>query len=555
MHTGRCKSSNEKRLTSCKPMSVCGPYLKGSSLVAMLDYICMACFLAVIITVGGMFARREKTTNAFLLGGSKMPWWAVSVSYLMALLSTVSVVAIPGEAYNNGLRFYISEWIGPIPAIITFFLFVRFYFNVQTFTPFTYLENRFGPSVRATISSIYFFMRISYLAMVLFSCAKVFEGIAGWPIPRTIFLIGIVAFVYATLGGLKAVIWVNVIKFFALCGGLIAAVAVCLQQVDGGAFGVVKYAFAHGHGFNFNSLDSDFFSFDPHVRVTFWLLLISLIGSYMFSNSADQIAIQQLLSTSSYKQARNSFITSILIGIPFGIILWFLGLCMFAYFNQHPMSGGNPGGDVAMFTFIKYKMPSPLPGLVASALLATAISTSGAAMNALATVATKDFYLRFFRAGSSETQQVRFSRAATVVVGILAVLLSVIISLTSRSLGETVLEASSMWIAVMCVIAPTFLVGVLSKRATTVHVMAGIICGWIATLAMIAWYYISKRNGHPISFMAIQVPGLLLTFIFGMVLPFIFGKPAEKIRIDGLTLWTFREKQSIAEQVTKVETL
>jgi SSS family solute:Na+ symporter len=513
----------------------------------------MALFLAVIVTIGGMFARKEKTTDSFLLGGSAMPWWAVSVSYLMALLSTVSVVAIPGEAYNNGLRFYISEWIGPIPAIITFFIFMRFYFNVKTFTPFTYLENRFGPGIRAIISAIYFFMRISYLAMVLFSCAKVFEGIAGWPVPMTITLIGIVAFVYSTLGGLKAVIWVNVIKFFALCGGLLAAVAVCLHHVDGGATGVVRYAFDHGRGFNFNSLDSDFFSFDPHVRVTFWLLLISLIGSYMFSNSADQIAIQQLLSTSSYKEARNSFITSILIGIPFGLILWFLGLCMFAFFNQHPMSGGNPGGDVAMFTFIKYKMPSPLPGLVASALLATAISTSGAAMNALATVATKDFYARFFKSHSTENDQVRFSRGATVIVGILAVLISISISMSSKSLGETVLEASSMWIAVMCVIAPTFFVGVISRRADTIHIITGIVCGWIATLAMIVWYYLSKRNGHPISFMAIQVPGMLLTILVGLLGPYLFGSRASDKKTKGLTIWTFKENHPEKDRLVELK--
>ncbi|OHB57589.1 MAG: hypothetical protein A2Y07_06955 [Planctomycetes bacterium GWF2_50_10] len=514
----------------------------------IMDYGCMAIFLFVIIYIGCIFAKRGQTTSAFLLGSGKMPWWAVGVSYLMALLSTVSLVATPGEAYNHGLRFYIFDWIGPISGLITFYLFIRFYFKVKTFTPFAYLESRYSPAVRAVISTAYLFMRVSYLAMVLFSCALVFKGLADWNVPLTITLIGIVALLYSSLGGLKAVIWVNVIKFFALCGSLITTLVVCLGQVDGGPLGVLNYAFAHDHGFNFSSVNSDFFSFDPHVRITLWLLIISSLGGYMFSNSADQIAIQQLLSTSSYKKARNSFVTSISIALPFSFLLWFLGLSMFAYFGQHPLPEGNPAGDVAMFKFIKLKMPSPLPGLVASAMLATAISTSGAAMNALATVATKDFYFRFFRPNAHEEDQVKFSRASTVVVGILAICLSISISIVSRSLGETVMEAASMWIAVMCVIAPTFLVGVISRRANTAHILTAIFCGWAATACMIIWYYVSKRNGHPISFMAIQVPGLLLTIFIGMITPYIFGTPVSESKIKGLTLWTFNSKSEAQEK-------
>jgi Na+/proline symporter len=164
-------------------------------------------------------------------------------------------------------------------------------------------------------------------------------------------------------------------------------------------------------------------------------------------------------------------------------------------------------------------------------------------MNALATVATKDFYFRFFRPTALETDQVKFSRYATVVVGILAILISILISIISRSLGETVLEAASMWVAIMCVIAPTFLVGVLSRRSAAVHITTAIICGWIATGFMIAWYYTSKKNGHPISFMFIQIPGMLTTTILGLLLPYIFGKPAPESKTAGLTLWAIRQTE------------
>ena len=222
--------------------------------------------------------------------------------------------------------------------------------------------------------------------MILLSCAKVFEGIAGWQVWKTIVLLGVISTVYCVLGGLKAVIWTNVLQFFVLGGGIIATTVICVANVDGGAVGVIKYAFANDHGFNFAE---DFFSFDPHVRLTFWLFMMGSISAYMFYNCADQIAIQQLLSTNSYKAARNSFITSVIIFVPLGAITWFIGLAVFAYFGQNPPPDPDMPGDLALFTFVRLKMPHPFPGLLASAMLAAAISTVGAMMISLATVATK----------------------------------------------------------------------------------------------------------------------------------------------------------------------
>jgi solute:Na+ symporter, SSS family len=511
-----------------------------------IDYSIMAVSLVAIIFIGTVFARRQKTTSDFLLGSQKMSWWMVGISYAMALTSTISLVATPGEAYKNGLRLYVAEWFGPITGLAFFCLFMRFYFTAKTFTPFTYLEKRFSPSIRAAVSFLYFFTRISYLSMVLFSCAMVFKGMANWPMSLTIALIGIVAVIYCTLGGLKAVIWVNTVKFFILFGGITLTLFLCIRQVDGGIAGVITYAFENGRGFNFSSLDADFFSFDPHVRITFWMLLMSSIISYMSYSSSDQIAIQQLLSTSSYKQARNSFITSIIIFIPLGAILWMLGLSLFAYYGQNPSPGGNPAGDVAIFHFIREKMPSPLPGLITTAMLATAISTCGAGINALATVATKDFYARFLRPDADEHAQVKMSRIFTVAVGCLATLIGIGITITSSSLGETVLEASAIWIAVSAVVAPVFFIGVMFPRCNARHALLSILVGIVITVAMVIWYALSKRTPTPISFMAIQIPGFLAVIITGLfiqVKQLLFRNTLASNKINNLTIWTLHKQK------------
>ncbi|MHB9071404.1 MAG: sodium:solute symporter family protein [Sedimentisphaerales bacterium] len=510
--------------------------------MGILDYILMVAFLVILMALGLFFTRKEKNTNDYLLAGGKVAWWAIAISYVMALTSTVSLVSTPGEAYNNGLRLYIMEWFAPITGLVFFFLFMRFYFTTKTFTPFTYLERRFDARMRGILSTVYFFSRASILAMVIFTCGMVFKGLADWPLWVAIVVIGISGTIYCTLGGFKAVIWTNVLQFFVLGGGLLVTIIACVSNVEGGFTGVIKYAFSNGRGFNFDAVDANFFSFDPHVRLTFWLLLLGSVHGYMFYNSADQIAVQQLLSTSSYKEARKSFITTVIIFVPLGAVLWFMGIAMFAYFGQHPLAGGNPSGDIALFTFIKIKLPQPIPGLLASAMLAAALSTIGALVMGLSTVVTKDFYLRFFRPNATEHDQVAVSRILTLFFGVFGTGMALIISFSSSSLGETVVEANAIWGAFVAVIAPIFFIGVINPRCNAYHALISLIFGSLVITAMILWYVQSRIAGNPISYIAIAMPGFLATIVCGLTLPFVFGERPPKEKLKNLTIWTLTHK-------------
>jgi SSS family solute:Na+ symporter len=396
--------------------------------------------------------------------------------------------------------------------------------------------------MRAILSAVFFLSRTTILAMVLFSCAMVFKGIAGWPVWFAIILIGVAGTVYCTLGGFKAVIWTHVLQFFILGGGITLTLILAIMNVDGGAAGVLKYAFEHGRGFNFDSVDASFWSFDPHVRLTFWILLLSSIHGYMFYNSSDQIAIQQLLSTSSYEAARKSFISSIVIFVPMGAILWFIGLAMFAYFGQHPLPQGNPPGDIALFTFVKTRMPAPMPGLLVSAMLAAALGTIGALIMGLSTVLTKDFYLRFFRPAATEQEQVWFSRKMTIFFGAFGTSLALLISYSSSSLGETVIEANAMWGAAVAVISPIFFVGVVNPRCNARHAFISMLCGLATIGGMIVWYIQSRIAGHAISYIMVGMSGFIVTTVCGLVLPFIFGERPPIEKLENLTIWTLSKK-------------
>ena len=490
----------------------------------------------VVTALSGTFKKKQSSTSEHLLAGRKMPWWSIAISYVMSIFGTVAFVAGPGEAYRYGLRLAVMDWFYLIFAPISFFLFIRFYFKAKAFTPFTYLEKRFDYRVCAILSVTFFLGRALFLAMVLFSLSVVFKSIVGWPTWVTIVIIGITSTIYCTLGGLKAVVWTQVLVFFVLVGVLFATMVTCMLNVKGGAIGVITYAFENDHGFNFSR--EGFFSFDPHFRLTFWLLMLGSMNGVMLINSTDQIAIQQLLSTKSYKQARNSFLSSMAIGFPLGNILWFIGLAMFAYYAQHPLPEGNPSPDSALFTFVRMKMPQPLPALLAAAMLIASLGTIGGVIIAMSTVMTKDFYLRFIRPTATEEKQVAVSRHLTKFIGIFGIAMALLISYWSTTLAETVMETVYVWMAIISISSPVFLMGVLSTRYNANHALISMLCGFLGILGMAIWYFYSRMTGNPISHVSIGVVGFLTTTACALVVPFFQSKAVSEENLKNLTIWT-----------------
>ena len=504
---------------------------------SVYDYATMAVYLLLVVGIGIYFSRKkEESTEDYLLGGRKMPSWAVGISYYVSLLSTLSLVAVPGEAFNHGVSMIIGSLIIPLASILSFFIFVRFYFRAKTFTPYSYLESRFDIKVRTLAAFLFWIMRIMYLAVVLYSCAKIFEGASGWSAELTIVLVGSVGIVYTIIGGIKAVIWTDVTQFAILVGGLIIVLITCVQSVPENIFGIIKYSFEHERGFEYFK-DPRFYTLSPFIRLNLWIMIISTISMEMFNNSCDQLSIQRLLTTSSYAQAKKSLFTYALIVLPAGIVLYLVGLAIFVFYAHYPVANGEITGDTALFRFISTQLKPPLPGLIISAMLAAVMSTLDSGMNSLATVATKDFYLRFFNRNASEKKQIRFSQWITLLVGVLAVCMGLVIASANTRIGQSMIEVASLWFAFFNVLWPIFFLGVTSHRVHGGHIMICIAVSWAITASMVIWYLVSKGTSQELSFTWIGMPGMFSMFILGYCFA-LFSKPVNSSKTEGLTLWT-----------------
>ncbi|MCP4641383.1 MAG: hypothetical protein GY851_13160, partial [bacterium] len=212
------------------------------------------------------------------------------------------------------------------------------------------------------------------------------------------------------------------------------------------------------------------------------------------------------------------------------------------YYGQHPAEAEGITGDTALFRYVATQLPIGLPGLIISAMLAAVMSTLDSGMNSLAAVATKDIYIQYFRRDASERQQVAFSRIMTVVVGLFAITVAMIIASVAESIKESIMEAYTIWGAVSVVLVPVFLLGVTTRRVNSFHIVVSCMVAWLVTAGMVLWYVLSKGTDHEVSFMVVAVPGVVVMLIIGYACALFSRAPIDPEKVKGLTLLTLRQK-------------
>ena len=517
--------------------------------VYWLDYSMIIVYMAAVLGIGFYFSRNEKNSEDYLLGGRNMPYIAIGLSCMMSLLSSISIVVTPGEIFKNGATlFSLASTLGLFLAIPCFMLFIRFYFKLGSFTPYEYLEYRYSPAVRGIIAVSALYTRTLYIGMVLFTTSKIFEGAYSWAPWKTILLVGIIGTIYTVLGGMKAVVWSDVLQFVVLGIGFVVVVVVLCLNVEGGAWGAITYAFENGRGFPQYG-KAEFYKISPYLRLSFWILLYGAIIGPLTNACSDQIAIQRFLSTRNWKEGLKSQIVSVCTAFPFVLVLWFVGWALFSYYSQHP-DPSLQDSDGVFFRFIATHLPSPMPGLFMAAMLAAIMSTLDSGMNSMATVWLKEFHQKFINKNMDGKQEVRISRWATMLIGAFSIVLGLLLNSSGKWLAQSAAEIGVLFQILSVIILPAFLFAVLSPRANSMLIWLLTLYGIGAGITEKMWYALSRaakqswNTGEPLGWAGpISYWYVLLPLLVGLVFIgfwFVFKKHRKtKIIIASLLTGSF----------------
>lgn len=446
-------------------------------LPSTFDYIIIIAYLIIITVVGIISGGKQKSIKDYFLGADVVPWWAVCFAIVAAETSTLTFISIPGLAYLTNLNFLQLTFGYLLGRIIVAFLFLPAYFQGELSTAYAFLENRFGYKTRSFASIIFMFTRTAADGVRLFATAIPLKLMLNIDYPLAILIIGLVALLYTSFGGVRGIIWVDVIQFLIYIGGAFVSGILLINLIPGGFEKIISVAseFKKFDLINLGLSDglSSFFT-KPYT------LIAGIIGGAflsMASHGTDQLIVQRLLATKNLKNAQKAIIGSgVIIVFQFAIFL-LVGVLLFVYFGKLNMRS-----DEVFPFFIINVIPTGLKGLIIAGLFAAALSTLAGSISSLSSATVLDILVPYFKKFDDDKKKLFASRLITIIWAVLLILVAFLFMESSQAVVEIALSIASFTYGGLL---GTFLLGILNKKASQEDALAGFVAGIFLMITVI----------------------------------------------------------------------
>lgn len=447
------------------------------------DFAIIAVYLAGITLFGLRFRKKQRTLRDYFLAGRDIPWWAIALSIVAAETSTLTIISIPGLAYDTNFTFLQVVMGYVVGRVVISFVLLPHYFRGELYTAYELIERRFGHGLRSLTAGLFLLTRAAAEGVRVYAVSIVISIALGTGEIASIAIITALTLIYTFEGGLAAVIWTDVVQTAIYVGGTIVGLATIVHLVPGG-WAAIHAAAASAGKFQVFDFRGNFW-----LPYTFWAGLIGGTFLTTASHGTDQLIVQRLLAARGQKQSVTALLSSgVAILFQFALFL-IVGVMLWAYYRVPSANFGRP--DRIYPTFIVTHMPHGISGLLVAAILAAAMSNLSAALNSLSSSAIMDFYSRL-RPQADERTKMRLSRVATLVWALVLFGLAVIALHKVGRVVEVGLQIASVAYGALL---GAFLLGTLTRRANQLGAMVGMVCGfgielylWLGTRVPWTWW-------------------------------------------------------------------
>jgi SSS family solute:Na+ symporter len=439
------------------------------------DFAIIALYLAGITLFGLRFRKKQRSLRDYFLAGRDIPWWAIALSIVAAETSTLTIISIPGLAYDTNLTFLQVVMGYVVGRVVISFVLLPHYFRGDLYTAYELIERRFGRSLRSLTAGLFLLTRSAAEGVRVYAVSIVVSIALGTGEVASIAIITVLTLIYTFEGGLAAVIWTDVVQTAIYVGGTLVGLATIVHLVPGG------WAAIHIAAAGAGKLQVFDFSGAISVPYTFWAGLIGGAFLTTASHGTDQLIVQRLLAARGQKQSVTALLSSgVAILFQFALFL-IVGIMLWAYYRQPSTAFGR--ADRIYPTFIVTRMPHGISGLLIAAILAAAMSNLSAALNSLSSSAILDFYVKL-RPEADEKTKMRLSRWATLVWALVLFGLAVIALHKVGRVVEVGLQIASVAYGALLGV---FLLGVLTRKANQYGAMIGMLFGFGVELYLWLW--------------------------------------------------------------------
>jgi SSS family solute:Na+ symporter len=493
------------------------------------DWSIVGVYALGMLSVGLYYSRRSKTTEDYLLGGRKMnPLW-VGLSLFATMLSALTYLATPGELIKNGPILLLGQIIAfPLIALVVGWFLIPFIMKMKITSAYEMLETRLGLGVRMLGSTFFLSLRLMWMATIIFATSdKVLVPLLGLDHSATPWLCALLALVtvaYTTMGGLRAVVFTDVVQTMILFGGAFLTLALISNH-----FGGVGGWWPTEWSANWPALR---WGYDPNPEVrTIASVLMATFVWFVCTSGSDQMAIQRYLSTKDVKAARTTLIFSLVAAALAITLLSVVGLALLAFFNSNPhliADGERVLGDADKLfpRYIAVGLPAGCSGLVMAGLLAASMSSLSSGVNSSCSVIIVDFIDRFRKRKDSELDHVKMAKWISVLVGIVIVLLSTVIGMIQGNLLDLCFKVCNLLTAPLFGL---FFMAMFVRWATGAGTLVGALFGVVVVVVISFWkdLFASPTEIQGISILWAMPLSLLVQISVGTVASLVIGRRRE----------------------------
>lgn len=473
-------------------------------MLTALDITVLASYLAVVATIGFLSSRGQRTTADYFLAGRTMPWWAAGLSIIATETSALTFIGAPTQSLRGDWTYLQLAFGSALARFAVAGVLLGAYYRAEVFTVYDYLARRFGSWSRNAASLLFFAGRTLGSGVRLYGAAIALVVVADVDFPLAIALIASVAVAYTIAGGIRSVIWTDVLQGAVLVGG--AGITLFYLGRGGDGLGAMLAQAAAASVDGHSKLRMIDLSLDPQRAYT---LLAGLVGSAFLTFSThgtDQDMIQRALTCRNVRGGRQSMVLSAFLTLPIVLIFLTIGSLLWVHLGgdagaqslaaeiaaQKGLASPEKGFDFLFPFYIVQSLPAGLRGLIIAAIFASAMSSLDSAIAALSSTAVKCFWEPYLQPGRSEAHYLRVSRGMAVIFGLLLTAVALVVWLSegagSARQGFGILM---LGLKVLTWIFPpllgVFLVGVLTSRGNDLGNLLALALGIGLLLVVERW--------------------------------------------------------------------
>ena len=430
-------------------------------------------YALLMVAMAVYFIRKKKDENDYFRGGNRIPWYVAGMSIFATMLSSITFIAIPTQAYLQDWRYFVMAFfiIGMAPVAIYYYL--PFFCRLGITSAYEYLEKRFNLGVRLFGSAAFVVFMVCRVAVVTLLPAIALNAVTGISIDACILICGILTMIYCSLGGLEAVIWSDFVQGIVLMGGAVSVLVLLILKTgpDGAHFSTfwnVATSCEKTRMWDFRLLFS---------QPVFWVVAVQGLISNLSSYTSDQCVIQRYIATPDENATKRSLWFNGCMSVFAQVVFYGIGTALFAFYHTNPaaMDVTMPKGDSVLPIFMATEMPPWLAGLVIAAVFAATISTLSANLSSASTAVVTDFIKRF-KPNIPGKAQIRCGQICTYVVGVAGIMAALTLA---RMESSALFDNFNKYIAMLTAgLTGLFFMGVFIPRIKGVAAALGLVANY-----------------------------------------------------------------------------